>query len=86
MPRAFSVPMESQRALDSSFDAFSLREPASTSLENALAQSNATRTINGTLSRSDDAVPDFRIGFDVKAMLAAAAFTKLRVLVYGLCI
>ncbi|WP_156164953.1 hypothetical protein [Bradyrhizobium sp. LTSP885] len=86
MPRAFSVPMESERALDSSFDAFSLREPVSTSLENALAQSNATRTINGTLSRSDDAVPDFRIGFDVKAMPAAAAFTKLRVLVYGLCI
>jgi hypothetical protein len=60
--------MESERAPDSSFDVFSLREPVSTSLENALAQTSATRTINGTLSRSDSAVPDFRIGFDTKAI------------------
>jgi hypothetical protein len=35
-PGAVSVPMESDRALDSRFDAFSQREPVSTSLENAL--------------------------------------------------
>src|SRR6266481_3118046 len=35
-PRAFSVPMESERGSTSCFDAFSSREPVSTSLENAL--------------------------------------------------
>src|SRR5258708_16070185 len=35
-PRAFSVPIESERGSTSCFDAFSSREPVSTSLENAL--------------------------------------------------
>ena len=35
--RAFSVPIESERGSISCFDAFSSREPVSTSLENALA-------------------------------------------------
>src|SRR5260370_42562972 len=35
--RAFSVPIESERGSISFFDAFSRREPVSTSLENALA-------------------------------------------------
>jgi hypothetical protein len=40
-PRAFSVPIESERGSRFLFDAFSLREPVSTSLENALRQSLA---------------------------------------------
>ncbi len=38
--RAFSVPIESERGSISCFDAFSSREPVSTSLENALGRRN----------------------------------------------
>src|SRR5229473_1830299 len=49
LTRAFSVPIESERGSISCFDAFSLREPVSTSLENALASVGQTRQHHGCL-------------------------------------
>src|SRR6266849_2006374 len=47
--RAFSVPIESERGSISCFDAFSSREPVSTSLENALVRLNRQQMVQPLL-------------------------------------
>jgi hypothetical protein len=58
-PRAFSVPMESERGSSLSFDAFSSREPVPTSLENALAGEIFARDDRDTVEIEQMRAPAF---------------------------
>src|SRR6267154_6735686 len=55
MARAFSVPIESERGSASCFDAFSSREPVSTSLGNALLDEARIKEVVDLRNRFDDA-------------------------------